>query len=422
MQNLAQIQGALRGKAYARAFAGMYGEDGGGALPRYERLAVSFHQRFGSTSGLRFYSAPGRTEILGNHTDHNKGCVLAAAVTLDNVAAAAPTDDGIMTVVSEGYGVFTVDTRQLAPVPAEEGTTPAILRGIAARLAELGKPIGGFCAVVESTVASGSGLSSSASFEVLIVSILCDLYAGCMPGSEMAKTAQYAENRFFGKPCGLMDQTASAMGGLVFIDFGPDEPDIVSLSYDFAGAGYHVVVVSPGGSHDHLTPEYAAIPGEMKAVASALGGSVLRDATPEALMAAMPTLRGAVPDRALLRAMHFYDENRRVADAAAALRADDLPRFFAQVNASGDSSWALLQNVYVGGSLDQPLALALALAKRLLGGEGACRVHGGGFAGTILAFVPDARLNAFVQAMNAAFGPDACQALGIRPASAGRVV
>ena len=386
---------------------------------RYEALASQFRSRFGAEPEL-FVSAPGRTEVVGNHTDHNKGRVLAAAVDLDTVAAVSPRSDKKVELYSDGYArPFRVDLTSLTPVPSEKETTLALIRGVAARLSQLGYKVGGFSACVNSTVLKGSGLSSSAAFEVLLVAIFDAVYNGWVVDPKLnAQISQYAENVFFGKPCGLMDQMASSVGGLVTIDFGPDSPVVEALQYDFGKKGYDLCVVSAGGEHGNLTADYAAIPAEMKAVAAALGREVLQGVTGEELMEKLPQLKNKVPDRALLRAFHFVDENQRVARAVEALRRDDLPAFFAAEIESGESSWMLLQNLYVAKSDNQEMCLALEMSRRMLTGKGAWRIHGGGFAGTILAFVPKDMTETYARAMNGVFGENACKVLAIRPRGA----
>ncbi|MCL2545164.1 MAG: galactokinase [Clostridia bacterium] len=400
---------------------GLYGAREGEAerqARRYARLIGEHAELFGESEAVCLVSAPGRIEIGGNHTDHNRGCVLAAAINLDTVAAVAPTGDGTITVHSDGYRPILVETADLAPRPREQGATAALIRGVAARMREEGYRVGGLRAVVTSSVLPGSGLSSSAAFEVLVVAMLDALYGGwSVPGLLRAQIAQYAENVFFGKPCGLMDQTASSVGGLVRIDFAGEQPLVRGLRYDFAAKGYAVCVVNTGGSHGDLTGDYAAIRSEMEKVAAHYGKRALRETEEEWVEADLAALRAETGDRALLRALHFFAENRRVQAQADALERDDLPAFFAEVNASGDSSWMLLQNVWARPG-EQSIALALALSKRILGGQGACRVHGGGFAGTILAFVPNALLGEYARRMEALLGAGACAVLDIRPEGA----
>lgn len=370
---------------------------------------------------IQLISAPGRTELSGNHTDHNRGKVLAAAVNLDTVAVVSPRQDLLMRLCSDGYPPIELTLDQLSPIPEEAGKTSALIRGVAARMQELNYPIGGFDAAVTSNVLSGSGLSSSAAFEVLICAIFDGLYGNWQVSPKVrAQIAQYAENMYFGKPCGLMDQMASSVGGLVAIDFKKDDPDVKPLNYDFAQKGYAVVVVNTGGSHDDLTADYAAIPAEMKQVAAYFGEEVLRKVRPEQLYQEMAGLRKKVSDRALLRAIHYFNENRRVADQVAALEQDDLNAFFQYVIDSGHSSFMYLQNVMARHE-EQQLSLALALAESQLRGKGAWRVHGGGFAGTTLNFVPQAQVPSFIEQMEAAFGPRSCLTLDIRPEGAARI-
>lgn len=383
---------------------------------RYGALADAFRGQF-SREPEMFVSAPGRTEVVGNHTDHNRGRVLAAAVNLDTVAAVAAREDGVVTLYSAGYDrPFVVDLSDLTVHEDEKETTFALIRGVAARLKELGYRIGGFDASVTSTVFKGSGLSSSAAFEVMLVAAFDALYNGWTIDAKLnARISQYAENVFFGKPSGLLDQSASAVGGLVTMDFAPEIADVEALQYDFGAKGYAICVVSAGGEHGNLTADYAAIPAEMKQVAQAMGVDVLAKITAGQLWDAVPMLKKQVSDRAILRAFHFVDETRRVTEAVDALKKDDLNRFFAAVIASGESSWKLLQNLHVEGSSNQEMPLALEMSRRMLEGRGAWRIHGGGFAGTILAFVPMDLLDEYSARMNAVFGEKATTALAIRP-------
>lgn len=389
---------------------------------RYEALAEAFRAQFGREPEL-FVSAPGRTEVVGNHTDHQNGRVLAASVNLDTVAAVAPRSDTIVKLYSAGYDKpFEVDIADDAVREDEKETTFALIRGVASRLRQLGYKVGGFDASATSTVFKGSGLSSSAAFEVMLVAAFDALYNGwVVDPKENARISQYAENVYFGKPSGLLDQSASAVGGLVTMDFAVSPAGVESIAYDFGKKGYAVCVVSAGGDHGNLTADYAAIPAEMKAVAKALGRELLCDVTPEALMAALPKLKNTVPDRAILRAFHYVDETRRVVAAVDALRADDLKGFFDTVIGSGESSWKLLQNLYVPGSDNQEMPLALEMSRRMLAGRGAWRIHGGGFAGTILAFVPFDLLDTYRAAMDGVFGQNATTVLAIRPEGVVRI-
>jgi len=400
-------------KNAARMSALYAGQDQTG---RYEGLADAFRAQFGREPEL-FVSAPGRTEVVGNHTDHQNGRVLAASVNLDTVAAVAPRADNIVTLYSAGYDKpFVVDVSDDTVHEDEKETTFALIRGVAARMRQLGYRVGGFDASATSTVFKGSGLSSSAAFEVMLVAAYDALYNGWkVDPKEIARISQYAENVFFGKPSGLLDQSASAVGGLVTMDFACDPASVESLNYDFGKKGYAVCVVSAGGEHGNLTADYAAVPAEMKQVARAMGRELLCDVTPEALMAALPQLKNRVPDRAILRAFHYVDETRRVVDAVEALRADDLEGFFRAVIASGESSWKLLQNLHVPTSDNQEMPLALEMSRRMLEGKGAWRIHGGGFAGTILAFVPFDMLEEYRRTMDGVFGEKATTVLAIRP-------
>ena len=383
---------------------------------RYCAVADAFRAQF-NREPVAFVSAPGRTEVVGNHTDHQNGKVLAASVNLDTVAAVAPRDDTTVVLYSAGYDVpFTVDIADDAVHEDEKETTFALIRGVAARMRQLGFAVGGFEASVTSTVFKGSGLSSSAAFEVMLVAIFDLLYNGWKVEAKLnARISQYAENVYFGKPSGLLDQSASAVGGLVTMDFACDPASVEALKYDFGAKGYAVCVVSAGGEHGNLTADYAAIPAEMKQVARAMGKELLYEITPEELMAALPQLKNRVSDRAILRAFHFVDETRRVEDAVAALKADDLNAFFKAVIDSGESSWKLLQNLHVATSDNQEMPLALEMSRRMLAGRGAWRIHGGGFAGTILAFVPFDLLDTYRAAMDGVFGERATTVLAIRP-------
>ena len=379
-------------------------------LKQYFRETFSREPRF-------LFSAPGRTEIGGNHTDHQLGRVLAGAVSVDTVAAVAPNGERIIRVQSEGYPLCAVSLDELDVRPAEFGTTLSLIRGVAARIAALGHTVTGFDAFVTSRVLPGSGLSSSAAFEVLIGTILNTLGACGLNAIEIAQIGQYAENVYFGKPCGLMDQMASSVGGIVTIDFADAENPVVEpLHFDFAACGHALCIVNSGADHADLTAEYAAIPGELAAVSAVFGKTHLRQVDEAEFYARLPEVRAAAGDRATLRAIHIFDDNRRVTQEVEALRNNDFDRFLALVNESGRSSWVYLQNVVpTGATRHQELAVSLALAARLLNGRGACRVHGGGFAGTIQAFVPLDLLDSFKAGMEAVLGEGSCQVLSIRP-------
>ena len=383
---------------------------------RYEALVSAFRAQFGREP-VMFVSAPGRIEVVGNHTDHQNGWVLAAAVNLDTVAAIAPRDDTVVKLYSEGFDTpFEVDISDTDVRAEERESTLALIRGVAARLRQLGYKVGGFDASVTSTVFKGSGLSSSAAFEVMLVGAFDALYNGwVIDPQENARISQYAENIYFGKPSGLMDQMASAVGGLSIQNFGVQPTAVEAIAYDFSAKGYAVCVVSAGGEHGNLTSEYAAIPAEMKSVAAALGEELLQNVTPEQLFEALPRLKNKVSDRAILRAIHFVTDTRRAQEAANALKRDDLNTFFDIVIRTGDSSWEMLQNLYVATSDNQEIPIALEMSRILLTGRGAWRNHGGGFAGTILAFVPFEMLDEYRTAMDATFGEHATTVLAIRP-------
>ena len=365
-----------------------------------------------------YFSAPGRTEIGGNHTDHQRGRVLAAAVNLDTVAAVRANGTDRIRVLSQGYPMCQVCLKELAPVEAETNSTPALVRGVAARFAELGCLVGGFDAYCESTVLPGSGLSSSAAYEVLIGTIINELFfGGKLSQPEIAKIGQYAENVYFGKPCGLMDQMASAVGGLVAIYFADkDDPVIKSVDFDFAACGHALCIIDTRASHADLTDEYAAVPREMKAICDHFGKEVMTEIPEDAFYAAIPVLRQKCGDRAVLRGIHEYQENARVSRQAAALERGDFDAFLRLVKESGYSSYMYLQNVIPAGYKEhQDMAVALALCEHYLNGQGAYRVHGGGFAGTVQAFVPYGILGDFRAGIDGALGEGACHVLSIRP-------
>ena len=363
------------------------------------------------------FSAPGRTEISGNHTDHQHGCVLAAAVNLETVAEVIVLDDPVIIIHSEGYAPVEINLNDLNVHPEEANTTKALVRGVAAAFRQRGAELKGLLAKVRSTVLPGSGLSSSAAFEVLMGTIFNELFfGGKLSPVEIAQIAQYAENVYFGKPCGLMDQTASSVGGMVYIDFAdPAKPVVEKLDFDFAKAGHALCIIDSGADHADLTDEYAAIPGELKQVCAFFGKEVLRDIPEEAFFSALPELRHKVSDRAILRAIHFYQENKRVQRQAQALREGDFETFLRLVTESGRSSWMYLQNITPAGAIEhQDVAVALALCDTLLQGRGAYRVHGGGFAGTVQAFVPLDMLDGFKTGTERVLGAGRCHVLSIR--------
>lgn len=383
-------------------------------------LDAGFARAFGGIP-TNYFSAPGRTEIGGNHTDHQRGRVLAAAVNLDTVAAVRVNGTDLIRIMSKGYPLCEVKVTELEPVEAEINSTPALVRGIAARFTELGCKVGGFDAYCESTVLPGSGLSSSAAFEVLIGTVINHLfYDNQVSAPEIAQIGQYAENVYFGKPCGLMDQTASAVGNLVTIDFfDKDHPKIESVDFDFGSCGHALCIIDSGADHADLTDEYAAVPGEMKAIASHMGKEVLTQIDEADFFLKIPELRRACGDRAVQRAIHFYQENARVLQQVEALRTGDFDRFLMLVKQSGYSSYMYLQNVIPSGNkAHQDVAVTLALCEHYLNGRGAYRVHGGGFAGTVQAFVPYDMLDGFVAGMDGILGEGSCHVLSIRPQGA----
>ena len=380
-------------------------------------LDMGFAACFGGAPE-RYFSAPGRTEISGNHTDHQRGRVLAGAVNLDTVAAVKVNGTDVIRIQSKGYPMCEVSVKELEPVASEINSTHALIRGVAARFAQLGCEVKGFDAYCESTVLPGSGLSSSAAYEVLIGTIINHLFFdGKVSQPEVAMIGQYAENVFFGKPCGLMDQTASAVGGLVTIDFADkDHPDIRPVKFDFATCGHALCIIDTRADHADLTDEYAAVPGELKAICAHFGKEVTTEIGEEEFYAAIPALREKCGDRAVMRAIHEYNENRRVPQQVAALEQGDFDTFLRLTKESGFSSWMYLQNVIPAGYVkQQAMAVSLGLCEHYLMGRGAYRVHGGGFAGTVQAFVPNDILDSFVKGIDAALGEGACHVLSIRP-------
>ena len=389
------------------------------ARDRCEAVIAGFTKTFESQPEALF-SAPGRTELGGNHTDHQHGRVLAASVDLDILAAAAPNQSGMIRVQSQGYPLIVVDLHELTPKPEEENTSAALIRGVAARLSALGCPLqnAGLDAYLVSNVPGGSGLSSSAAFEVLMGTMLNDLFfGGRCTAVEIAQIGQYAENVFFGKPCGLMDETASSVGGVVAIDFADTEHPVVErIDLDLHAAGYALCILNSGAGHADLTGEYAAITDELKAVCRCFGKEVLREVPEADFLAALPQVRKTAGDRAVNRAFHFYGENQRALDQARALKDGDVERFLELVRQSGQSSAMYLQNVIpTGQTVGQELMVTIALCECLLEGRGAVRVHGGGFGGTVQAFVPLDMLARFKEQTEAVLGQGSCHIVTIRP-------
>ncbi len=415
-----------RSKDGRKVLARWYGDSRAGEeSTRWTRLAeaaLALHDAPEAT----FVSSPGRTELGGNHTDHNDGRVLCAAVHLDILACVAPNPDLSVELHSEGWGgPFKVDLGDLDPRPAEAGTPEALIRGVAAAIARRGGSIGGFHGTMDSTVPPGSGLSSSAAVEVLLGQVFNALYNGNrIAPVDIAMAGRDAENIHFGKPCGLMDQMACALGGISAIDFGiPGKPRWKGVSFDFEKAGYVLAIVKAGGDHADLTAEYAAIPAEMRAVADLFGLPSLRKVSMDKLLRKTTEIRGAAGDRAFLRAMHFINENERAKSMAEALDDGRLKRYLKLVRRSGDSSWRLLQNVAPAGAVeDQSLAVALELSKAFLGKDEAVRIHGGGFAGTIQAYVRTDHAEEYIDFMDSRLGAGSTIIARIRPDGAGEVV
>ncbi len=383
---------------------------------RYVKTITLFENAYGEAE-VSIYSAPGRTEVGGNHTDHQHGEVLAGAINKDAIAIVEKTDDGIVRLISDGSGEICINSAELDKVDSEESTTEALVRGVLAGLNERGFKVGGFKAYVTSDVLIGAGLSSSAAFETLIGSIESGLYnEGSVDAVTIAMIGQFAENVYFGKPCGLMDQTACSVGSLVHIDFAdPKAPVIEKVEYDFANSGYKLCITDTKGSHADLTPDYAAVPAEMQAVAAFFGKKVLHEVSREEVLKNSAAIREKCGDRALLRALHFYAENIRVKKQTEALKAGNMAAFLSEVKASGDSSFKYLQNVYTNSDVQhQNISVALQLAEEILKTDGVARVHGGGFAGTMQAWVKNEKAAEYKAAMDGLFGEDACSLLQIR--------
>ncbi|MGN1047421.1 MAG: galactokinase [Eubacteriales bacterium] len=426
--NTTELIKAINAGKADETFASLYGKEAVEAQrARYIKAAEAFAALYGAEREVNAYSVAGRTEISGNHTDHNHGRVIAGSLSLDIIAIAARSDGTVIRVKSEGFDEDVVDYAEYSE-PAEDRfcSSASIIAGMCDGMKKNGHKIGGFDAYTTSNVLKGSGMSSSAAFEDMIGNILSYMYNdGKVDNVEIAKLAQYAENKFFGKPCGLMDQMACAVGGIVSIDFAdPSSPVIEKMDFDLSKAGYSLCIVNTGGSHADLGEDYASVPSEMKAVAAALGKAVLRETEEDEVVRNIPRLRTLVGDRAILRALHFFEENKRVDMQKEALKKGDLDSFLAGVTASGRSSFCYLQNVYTTKNVsEQGLSLALCLADRFLAGKKAAfRVHGGGFAGTIQAFVPTCDAEDFRAVMDGAFGEGSCLILRIRPYGALRVI
>ena len=412
-------------------FAKLYGSDEGGLASqraRYAALIDEFASRYGADRDIALFSVPGRSELSGNHTDHNHGCVIAGSIDLDIIAVAAKNEDSTVRIKSEGFpeDVVDIDTFN-TPVESRFGKSDALIAGVADGFRARGYKVGGYDACTTSSVLKGSGLSSSAAFENMVGLMLSHFYnEGSVDFVTLAQISQYSENKFFGKPCGLMDQVACAAGGIVSIDFADTTAPIVEkVDFDLTEAGYCLCIVNTGGNHADLTPDYAAVPAEMKAVAAELGATVLRETDREALMKNIALLREKVGDRAILRALHFFAENDRVAEQKSALKSGDLEKYFAGVLSSGRSSFCYLQNVYTTANVsEQGISLALNLCESFLSKldkPTAWRVHGGGFAGTVQAYVPAENAQDFVKLLESVFGEGSCYLLHIRLSGAVKV-
>lgn len=384
---------------------------------RYIRAIDRFTELFPSEKEIEIYSAPGRSEVCGNHTDHQNGMVLATSINLDAIAIVAKAEEPVIRLVSGDFPMEEVNVEDLDLKEAEKSTTTALIRGVAAGMKERGHQVGGFTAYITSDVLMGAGMSSSAAFESLIGTILSGLYNDMTVSSiEIAQIGQYAENIYFGKPCGLMDQMACSVGGMIFIDFEDKEhPEVKQVHSDFEKAGLSLCIVDTKGSHADLTPDYAAVPAEMNQIAQALGKEHLREVPRETFFKELPKLWKETSGRAVLRAIHFYEEEERVLRGVKALEASDYRGFLSVIKASGDSSAKYLQNIYSPKDVDsQNVTVALAASESILGDQGVCRVHGGGFAGTIQAFVKNEAVAAYKEQMEAIYGDDSCHVLKVR--------
>ena len=415
--NITEIKQKIENGAFDKDFAMLYG-DVSAARARYSAACDSFCGIFPERDGIRLFSAPGRTEVGGNHTDHQHGCVLAGGVNLDVIAIVAPNVDSKVRIKSEGYDMDVIDIAELEKNEAEHGRASALIRGVLSRFKELGCALSGFNAYTTSNVLKGSGLSSSAAFEVLVGNIVNGMFFENKADEiTIAKIGQYAEREYFGKPCGLLDQMASSLGGFTYADFfDPSEPITEKINLDIHSFGYTLCVVDTGGNHANLTQDYADITIECKKISNALGVDFLRDADSDRFYKSIPELRRSCGDRAVLRAFHFFNEQNRVEEQKAALKVGDFESFLRLVNESGNSSYDYLQNLYSNSDVaEQGLPLAIAFTKRFLNGRGACRVHGGGFAGTIQCYIPTEILADYKKMIESVFGCGSCCVLNIRP-------
>lgn len=419
MQNIMSVRGSLEQGSLDQRIKEIYVDEQ--RVPynreRYIRAIDRFTELFPSEKEIEIYSAPGRSEVCGNHTDHQNGMVLATSINLDAIAIVAKAEEPVIRLVSGDFPMEEVDVADLSMKEEEQSTTTALIRGVAAGMKERGHKVGGFTAYITSDVLMGAGMSSSAAFESLIGTILSGLYNDMKVSSiEIAQIGQYAENIYFGKPCGLMDQMACSVGGMIFIDFKEKEhPEVRQVHTDFEKAGLSLCIVDTKGSHADLTPDYAAVPAEMNQVAQALGREHLREVPRETFFKELPKLWKETSGRAVLRAIHFYEEEERVLRGVKSLEESDYPGFLSVIKASGDSSAKYLQNIYSPKDVDsQNVTVALAVSESILGENGVCRVHGGGFAGTIQAFVKNEAVVAYKEQIEAIYGDDSCHVLKVR--------
>jgi len=414
---LFEVKVNIKSGKYDKDFLMLYGETQK-ARVRYLEACEEFEKLYINTDNIRLFSAPGRTEVGGNHTDHQHGSVIAGGVDMDVIAIVGTNDDNIIRVKSKGYDMDVVNVGEFDICENEKGRAISLIRGVCSKFADLGFKIGGFNAYTTSNVLKGSGLSSSAAFEVLLGNIINGLFAeGKVEPIEIAKIGQYAEREYFGKPCGLLDQMASSLGGFTYADFNnPNEPITEKINLDIRDFGYTLCVVDTGGNHANLTQDYADITIECKQISNALGVEFLRDADVDKFYASLASLRKEFGERAVLRAFHFFNEQERVLKQRKALLDGDFKTFLKFVNQSGQSSFDYLQNLYSTTAVkEQGLSLAIALTKQFLGEEGACRVHGGGFAGTIQCYIRTERLDEYKQMIESVYGKDSCSVLSIRP-------
>ena len=415
--SLQEIRTTIKSGGYDKDFALMY-QSVEAARERYLKAVDEFEKLYGDADEIRLFSAPGRTEVGGNHTDHQHGRVLAGSVDLDVIAIVAKNNDNIVRIKSEGYDMDEINLAELEVLKSEEGRASALIRGMCANFKANGHNVNGFDAYTTSNVLKGSGLSSSAAFEVLVCTLLNSLYNDDkMDSVQKAIVSQYAENEFFKKPCGLMDQMACSYGGFVGIDFDDTaNPVIEKVDFDFAAVDHSLCIVDTGGCHADLTADYAGVPAEMKAVAAVFGKGVLRDVDEDEFYKNIAKVREKTNDRAVLRAIHFFNDNRRAVELKELLKKNDFEGFKRTIIESGRSSLGCLQNVFAASNPgEQGLTLALTITEKLLGGKGAFRVHGGGFAGTIQAFVPNDILDTYKKEIEKIFGEDKCYVLSIRP-------